>query len=157
MTSNVLLFFFQESHPSWVCNPSGQTLVDKIAAHRKIEQARLVRERQLYVEAATRQLLEALEDSKPFPVRKTISVDDGAHTFPLRVQTDMTSSADKSGGRPQNEMQGRDTEAAEPQHDTGNQSRYIGSSFISASESFLLASDFLREADKVFGKDFRTS
>lgn len=57
-------FGFKTSHPSWICSPSGQHLVDRVEEYRQAELAALGRERDLYIAAAARQLetLGQLED-----------------------------------------------------------------------------------------------
>jgi autophagy-related protein 9 len=57
-------FGFKAAHPSWKCNPSGQSLVDRVEEYRQAELASISRERDLYIEAAARQLetLVKLED-----------------------------------------------------------------------------------------------
>jgi autophagy-related protein 9 len=49
-------FGFQAAHPSWKCNPSGQSLVDRVEEYRQAELAAMSRERDLYIDAAARQL-----------------------------------------------------------------------------------------------------
>ena len=49
-------FGFKAAHPSWKCSPSGQSLVDRVEEYRQAELATMSRERNLYIEAAARQL-----------------------------------------------------------------------------------------------------
>ena len=49
-------FGFKAAHPSWKCSPSGQSLVDRVEEYRQAELAIMSRERDLYIEAAARQL-----------------------------------------------------------------------------------------------------
>lgn len=50
------LFNFKEAHPSWKCSESGQQLVDQVEEYKKAELAARSRERELYIDAAARQL-----------------------------------------------------------------------------------------------------
>ena len=49
-------FSFKASHPSWKCSSSGQDLVDRLQQYQEEESAAMVRERQLHIQAAGRQL-----------------------------------------------------------------------------------------------------
>lgn len=49
-------FSFKASHPSWVCNQSGQKLVDQVERYKREETAAFSREQQAHIEAAARQL-----------------------------------------------------------------------------------------------------
>ena len=49
-------FTFKANNPSWKCGPSGQRLVNHLENYRKTEEQTVSRERQLYIEAAARQL-----------------------------------------------------------------------------------------------------
>ena len=49
-------FSFQAVHPSWKCSPSGQSLVDRLEEYRIAELAAISRERNVYIDAAARQL-----------------------------------------------------------------------------------------------------
>jgi len=64
-------FSFKAAHPKWKYSPSGQTLVDRVEEYRQAELATMSRERNLYIEAAARQLetLVRLEDRGNDPLR----------------------------------------------------------------------------------------
>lgn len=49
-------FSFQASHPNWKCSPSGQSLINRVEEYRKAEVSAQLRERELHIEAAARQL-----------------------------------------------------------------------------------------------------
>jgi hypothetical protein len=66
-------FNFQAVHPEWKCSPSGQSLVDRVEDYKKAELAAMSRERNLYIDAAARQLetLARLEEQpSPHPTRR---------------------------------------------------------------------------------------